>query len=442
MIEIDLSTLEPHINGPHSPDLAHKVSEVGAHAKENGWPAKISSALIGSCTNSSYEDITRTASIARQAASAGLRVKTPLLVTPGSERVRGTIERDGLLADLEAIGATVLANACGPCIGQWKRDDVQEGDVNVIVNSYNRNFPKRNDGLASTLAFVTSPETVMAFALAGTLEFNPLTDDIDGVRLDEPVGVTLPQRGFESGTEGFIPPPEDGSGVEVVVDPTSERLQLLEPFAAWDGDDYIELPVLMKAQGKCTTDHISAAGKWLKYRGHLENISGNLFLGAINAFTGEAGEGRCPVHKTTESYPDAARHCREAGVAWVAVGDENYGEGSSREHAAMEPRFQNGKVVFARSFARIHETNLKKQGMLALTFVDPSTYDEIGEDDTISILGLADLAPDKNVQCRITHADGTTADFECTHTMSAEHIEWFRAGSALNLIRQKYQSAS
>ena len=440
VIEIDLSTLEPHINGPHSPDYAHKVSEVGAHARENGWPSRISSALIGSCTNSSYEDITRTASIARQAASAGLRVKTPLLVTPGSERVRATIERDGLLQDLEAIGATVLANACGPCIGQWKRDDVQEGDVNVIVNSYNRNFPKRNDGLASTLAFVTSPETVMAYALAGTLDFDPLTDEVDGVRLEEPRGETLPARGFESGTEGFVAPPEDGSDTEVVVDPSSERLQVLEPFPAWNGDDYTDLPVLMKAQGKCTTDHISAAGKWLRYRGHLENISGNLFLGAVNAFTGEAGSGRCPVHEISEPYPDAARHCREADVAWVAVGDENYGEGSSREHAAMEPRFQNGRAVLARSFARIHETNLKKQGMLALTFSDPSMYDEIAEDDTISILGLAGLAPDKPVKCAMTHADGSTVDFECTHTMSAEHIEWFRAGSALNLIRQKYQT--
>ncbi|MCU1448679.1 MAG: aconitate hydratase [Acidimicrobiales bacterium] len=440
VIEIDLSELVPYINGPHTPDLAHKVSEVGAHAKENGWPARISSALIGSCTNSSYEDITRTASIARQAANAGLRVKTDLLVTPGSERVRATIERDGLLADLEAIGATVLANACGPCIGQWKRDDVAEGDVNVIVNSYNRNFPKRNDGLASTLAFVTSPETVMAYALAGTLDFNPLSDDIDGIRLDEPHGTTLPDRGFESGTEGFVSPPPEGSGVEVVVNPDSERLQLLEPFPAWDGGDYVELPVLLKAKGKCTTDHISAAGKWLRYRGHLENISGNLFLGAISSYTGEAGSGRCPVHGTVEPYPDAARHCREAGVAWVAVGDENYGEGSSREHAAMEPRFQNGRAVLARSFARIAETNLKKQGMLALTFADPSTYEDIREDDTISILGLADLAPDQPVRCRLHHADASTADFECTHTMSAEHIEWFKAGSALNLIRRKYQS--
>ncbi|MDQ1402622.1 MAG: aconitate hydratase [Actinomycetota bacterium] len=437
VIEIDLSSLEPQINGPHSPDRAHKVSVIGAAAKENGWPTKISSALVGSCTNSSYEDITRAASIARQAAAEGLRVKTPLLVTPGSERVRATIERDGLLADLEAIGATVLANACGPCIGQWKRDDVKEGDVNVIINSYNRNFPKRNDGLASTLAFVTSPEIVMAYALAGTLEYNPLTDAIDGVRLAVPVGEELPGKGFESGEEGFLAPPDDRSGVEVVVDPKSDRLQLLEPFSAWDGSDYIDLPILLKAQGKCTTDHISAAGPWLKYRGHLENISGNLFLGAVNAFSDETGTGRCPVHGTIESLPEAARHCREAGQPWVAIADENYGEGSSREHAAMEPRFMNGKAVIARSFARIAETNLKKQGMLALTFSDPSTYDRIGVDDRISILGLADLAPDVPVTCRITHADGTAEDFETTHTMSPEHIEWFHAGSALNVIRQK-----
>jgi aconitate hydratase len=441
VVEIDLSTLEPHINGPHTPDLARPVSQMGADAKKEGWPLKISSSLIGSCTNSSYEDITRAASLARQASAKGLRVKTPLMVTPGSERVRATIERDGLLADLEAIGATVLANACGPCIGQWRRDDVKEGDVNVIVNSYNRNFPKRNDGLASTLAFVTSPETVIAYALSGTLDFNPLTDEIDGVRLEPPVGEIIPDRGFESGEEGFVAPPAEGSGVEVVVDPDSERLQLLEPFEAWDGHDYVELPVLLKAQGKCTTDHISAAGKWLKFRGHLENICQNLFLGVVNAFTGEAGSGRCIVHEEPESFPDIARHAREAGVSWVAVGDENYGEGSSREHAAMEPRFMNGKVIFARSFARIHETNLKKQGMLALTFSDPATYDEIREDDTISVLGLAELTPDKDVECTIHHADGSTVDFTATHTMSPEHIDWFKAGGALNLIRQKHQGS-
>ncbi|MEY2567942.1 MAG: aconitate hydratase [Actinomycetota bacterium] len=437
VIEIDLSTLEPHINGPHTPDLARPVSRMGADAKEHGWPLEISSALVGSCTNSSYEDITRAASLARQASAQGLRVKTPLLVTPGSERVRATIERDGLLADLEAIGATVLANACGPCIGQWKRDDVKEGDVNVIVNSYNRNFPKRNDGLASTLAFVTSPETVIAYALAGTLDFNPLTDAVDGVRLEPPVGEVIPDHGFESGEDGFLAPPADGSDVEVEVDPNSERLQLLEPFPAWDGNDYIELPVLLKAQGKCTTDHISAAGRWLRFRGHLDNISQNLFLGVVNAFTGQAGEGRCIVHGEVEPFPDIARHARDAGVSWVAVGDENYGEGSSREHAAMEPRYMNGKVIFARSFARIHDTNLKKLGMLGLRFSVPATYDEIREDDKISVLGLADLAPDTPVQCRITHADGSTVDFTATHTMSPEHIEWFKAGGALNVIRSQ-----
>jgi aconitate hydratase len=431
VIEIDLDTLEPHINGPHTPDLARPVSRVGDDAKANGWPLKISAALVGSCTNSSYEDISRAASIAREAAAKGLRVQTPLLVTPGSERVRATIERDGLLADLEAIGATVLANACGPCIGQWKREDVKEGEVNVIVNSYNRNFPKRNDGMASTLSFVASPETVVAFALSGTLEGDPTAG------LDEPVGEELPAKGFESGEAGFLAPPEDGTHVDVVVRPDSDRLQLLQPFSAWDGNDYVELPVLMKAKGKCTTDHISAAGPWLKYRGHLENISQNLFLGAVNAFTGEAGSGKCPVHGATEPYPEAARHCRDAGVAWVAIGDENYGEGSSREHAAMEPRFMNGKAIIVRSFARIHETNLKKQGVLPLVFADPAGYDLIEEDDRISVLGLADLAPDVPVRCRITKPDGRTVDFECTHSMSEEHIEWFRAGGALNLIRAR-----
>jgi aconitate hydratase len=443
VIEIDLSTLEPQLNGPHTPDLAHPVSRMAADARANGWPMEISAALVGSCTNSSYEDITRAASLARQATARGLRVKTPLLVTPGSERVRATIERDGLLADLEAVGATVLANACGPCIGQWKRDDVQEGVPNVIVTSYNRNFPKRNDGLASTLAFVTSPETVMAYALAGTLDFNPLTDAIDGTRLDPPVGEELPSKGFESGEAGFQAPPADGAGVEVVVRPDSDRLQLLEPFPAWDGNDFTGLAVLLKAKGKCTTDHISAAGPWLKYRGHIDNISQNLFLGAANAFTGETGMGRCPVHPDApeaerESFPTIARHCREAGVPWVAIGDENYGEGSSREHAAMEPRFMNAKAIIVRSFARIHETNLKKQGVLPLTFADPSAYDEIREDDRIDILGLADLAPDRPVDCRIVHADGTTVDFRANHTMSPEHIDWFRAGGALNLIRAKH----
>ena len=445
VIEIDLSTLEPLINGPHSPDRAHKVSEVGAHAEAEGWPLEISAALIGSCTNSSYEDITRAASIARQAAAKGLTARTKLLVTPGSEQVRATIERDGLLDDLEAIGGEVLANACGPCIGQWARPDQNLEVPNTIVNSYNRNFPKRNDGSANTLSFVTSPDTVIAMALAGRLDFDPRTDTLtndegEEVRLDEPIGVDLPPGGFDAGADTFIAPPaelSDRTSVEVKVDPASDRIQLLTPFPAWDGKDFTDLPVAMKAQGKCTTDHISMAGPWLKYRGHLENISGNLFAGAVNAFTGEAGSGKDPVDGETRPYPEIAKHLHEAGVAWVAVGDENYGEGSSREHAAMEPRFRGCVAVFARSFARIHETNLKKQGVLALTFADPASYDLIGEDDTIDITGLADLAPDRPVDVTVNHPDGSADSFSVTHTMSPEQIEWFRAGSALNIIRQR-----
>jgi aconitate hydratase len=442
VIEIDLRDLAPLINGPHTPDRARPVSELGTEATAEGWPLEISAALVGSCTNSSYEDITRAASIARLASAKGLTAKTKLMVTPGSERVHATIARDGLLDDLEAIGAVVLANACGPCIGQWARDDVKEGDINVIVNSYNRNFPKRNDGLASTLAFVTSPETVVALALAGRLDFDPRTDSLtneagDEVYLEVPVGEELPAKGFESGEAGFVPPPPDGSSTVVKVDPASDRLQLLEPFAAWDGQDFLDLPVLVKAKGKCTTDHISAAGPWLKYRGHLENISGNLFLGAVNAFTGEAGTGKDQLDGATKSFPDIAKHYHEAGQGWVAIGDENYGEGSSREHAAMEPRFRNAKAVITRSFARIHETNLKKQGVLPLTFADPLTYDQIGEDDRISILELADLAPDAPVAARITKPDGSTIDFVTNHTMNDEQIEWFRAGGALNIIRAR-----
>jgi aconitate hydratase len=442
VIEIDLDTLEPLINGPHTPDLSRPVSRVGGDAKLNGWPTHISYALVGSCTNSSYEDITRAASIARQAAAEGIACRTDLMITPGSEQVRATIERDGLLADFERIGATVLANACGPCIGQWSRSDVQEGDVNTIVTSYNRNFPKRNDGLSTTLAFVTSPETVVALALAGTLEFNPMTDTLtnaagEQVRLAVPVGEELPVQGFTPGESGFIAPPEDSAGVEVIVRPDSERLQLLEPFAPWDGNDLVELPVLMKAQGKCTTDHISAAGPWLRFRGHLENISGNLFAGAVNAFTGEAGIGKDITDGERRPFPEVAKRYHEAGISWVAIGDENYGEGSSREHAAMEPRFRGARAVITRSFARIHETNLKKQGVLPLTFADPADYEKVGEDDRISILGLAELAPDTPVHGRIHHADGSTTDISFNHTMSPEQIEWFRAGSALNIIRQR-----
>ena len=336
----------------------------------------------------------------------------------------------------------MLANACGPCIGQWSRPDMDPETKNTIVNSYNRNFPKRNDGSPNTLSFVTSPDTVIALALAGRLDFNPATDSLttlDGeqVKLDEPVGITLPEAGFDPGQNTFTAPPEDGSAVDVKVSPTSERLQLLTAFEPWDGQDFVELPILLKALGKCTTDHISMAGPWLKYRGHLENISGNLFLGVINAFTEADGFGKDPLDGETKRFPEIAKHLGEAGVGWVAVGDENYGEGSSREHAAMEPRFRGAKVILVRSFARIHETNLKKQGVLPLTFADPATYDQIGEDDKLSFLGLAELEPGKPVRCEIVKPDGTTVEFEANHTMNEEQLEWFRAGGALNIIRQK-----
>ena len=443
LVEINLDDLKPLINGPHSPDRANRVGEqVHGEAVANGWPLDISSALIGSCTNSSYEDITRAASVARQAAAKGLKAKVELLVSPGSEQIRATIERDGLLADLEAIGATVLANACGPCIGQWERSKEITEHANTIVNSFNRNFPKRNDGSANTLSFVTSPDTVIALALAGRLDFDPAVDTLtndDGVEifLDPPVGEVLPANGYDPGQDTFVAPPADGSDIDVVVSPTSTRLQLLQPFPAWDGNDYIGLPVLMKAQGKCTTDHISAAGKWLTYRGHLENISGNLFIGVVNAFTGEVGQGKDSVDGSTRSFPDIAKHYSKEGIQWTAIGDRNYGEGSSREHAAMEPRFRGGVAIFARSFARIHETNLKKQGLIPLTFADPATYDLIGEDDRINILGLANLTPGVNVQCQIVKPDGTTTDFEGLQTFSPEQIEWFKAGSALNIVRAK-----
>ena len=442
VIEIDLSSLKPLINGPHTPDRARKVSELGAEAKAEGWPMEISSALIGSCTNSSYEDISRAAAIARFAHQNGLSTKTPLLVTPGSEQVRATIERDGLLADLEQIGATVLANACGPCIGQWSRSDVEEGTENIIITSYNRNFPKRNDGLASTLAFVTSPETVVAMALSGRVDFDPTTDSLtnaagEQVTIPVPVGVELPPKGFTAGENPFIAPPADSSKVVVKVSPTSDRLQLLEPFDKWDGNDFLNLPILMKAKGKCTTDHISAAGPWLKYRGHLENISGNMFIGAVNAFTDEVGQGKDQLDGTTKSFPDIGKSYHAAGQGWIAIGDENYGEGSSREHAAMEPRFRGAKVVLTRSFARIHETNLKKQGVLPLVFADPKVYDLIEQDDRINVLGLANLTPDVPVKCQIVKPDGTTIDFEGIQTMNDEQIGWFKAGGALNIIRQR-----
>ncbi|MEI7991769.1 MAG: aconitate hydratase [Actinomycetota bacterium] len=442
LIEINLDDLKPLINGPHSPDRAHRVGKaVGDAARENGWPLEISAALIGSCTNSSYEDITRAASIARQAAAKGLRAKCDLLISPGSEQIRATIERDGLMADLEAVGATVLANACGPCIGQWERAAEVTEKPNSIVNSFNRNFPKRNDGSANTLSFVTSPDTVIALALAGRLDFDPVTDTItnaDGVevRLDPPVGEVLPARGYDPGEDTFIAPPADGSNLTVSVSPTSSRLQLLKAFTAWDGKDYLGLPVLMKAKGKCTTDHISAAGKWLTYRGHLENISGNLFLGAVNAYNDAVGEAKSVIDGSTATYPELAKRYSAADIEWCAIGDRNYGEGSSREHAAMEPRYRGGVVIFARSFARIHETNLKKQGLVPLTFADPSTYDSIGEDDRINVLNLPPV-PGQNVKCQIVKPSGEVVDFEAVHTFSPEQVEWFRAGSALNVVRRK-----
>ncbi len=438
VIEIDLDALEPHIVGPHTPDLARPISQLGADAAANDYPVEISNALIGSCTNSSYEDMGRAAHVAEQAIAAGLKVQVPLMATPGSEQIRATIERDGQLRSLEEIGALVLANACGPCIGQWTRHDVEPGTRNTIVTSYNRNFPARNDGSKETLAFIGSPEIVVALALSGRLDFNPLTDTLPGaegpVRLEAPHAPEFPANGFDPGVSGYLAPAEDGASVQVEVDPDSERLALLEPFPAWDGEDYHELPVLVKTQGKTTTDHISPAGKWLRYRGHLDNISNNMFIGARNAFTGAHGRGLDVLDGETKDFHEVARHYKAEGIGWVAVGDDNYGEGSSREHAAMEPRHLGGLAVLARSFARIAETNLKKQGMLPLTFTDPAQYDLIGERDRISIIGLAELAPGKPVRVVVHHPDGTTDEFDTIHTFAADQIGWFRAGSALNEI--------
>jgi len=435
VIEIDLDRLEPQIVGPHTPDLTRPISRMAEDAATNDYPVEITNALVGSCTNSSYEDIGRAAHVARQASAAGLKVKTPLLVTPGSEQVRATIERDGLLGDLEAIGATVLANACGPCIGQWKRTDDLGGTRNSILSSFNRNFPRRNDGYAETLAFIGSPEIVVAAALAGRLDFDPTRDALDGgVRLSAPTADELPSTGFASGDAGFDPPAEDPSAIEVRVAPDSDRLQLLEPFPPGPGADFLGLPVLLKAKGKCTTDHISAAGPWLRFRGHLDNISNNLFLGAVNAFDDSVGEGTDQLDGQRKKLPDIARHYKAEGLGWIVVGDENYGEGSSREHAAMEPRHLGGLVVLVRSFARIHETNLKKQGMLPLTFSDPADYEKVREDDRVDVLGLAELTPHTAVTVRLRHADGTTDEFATEHTFNAEQIGWFRAGSALNAM--------
>jgi aconitate hydratase len=444
IIEIDLSTLEPHIVGPHTPDLARPISKMASDAKKNGYPIELSSCLIGSCTNSSYEDFSRAADVASQASKHSARVKSTLWCTPGSEQVDDTVSRDGQKEALEAIGAVVLANACGPCIGQWKRDDIEPGQSNSILSSFNRNFPKRNDGNPETLSFIGSPEICVAYALAGTLDFDPTKDEIetpDGKRfkLDPPgPAPEIPAKGFEISFGGYEAPPAPSErlGVKVEVSSDSERLQLLEPFTAWDGKDFEKLPLLLKARGKCTTDHISMAGPWLRFRGHLDNISDNMFIGAINAFTGDAGIGlNLESGETGQAFPAIARDYKKCGLRWVVVGDENYGEGSSREHAAMEPRHLGAAAVIVRSFARIHQSNLKKQGVLPLTFVDPADYDEIRETDRISVVGLEQLAPDRDLEIVVHHEDGSEQSFAVAHTLNEEQIDWFRAGSALNLLR-------
>ena len=439
VIEINLSELEPMINGPFSPDRAWKLSEFAGAVRRNNYPEELRVALIGSCTNSSYEDIERATSVARQALAAGLKARSEFTITPGSEQVRATIERDGHLKTLVDAGGNVLANACGPCIGQWKRLDVKKGERNSIITSFNRNFAGRNDANPETHAFVASPEIVTALAFAGRITFNPLKDTLvnsrgEHVLLDPPAGDELPRRGFAPGESGYISPAADGSRVRVDVSPSSDRLQLLRPFPAWDGKDLLAVPVLLKAKGKCTTDHISPAGKWLKYRGHLDNISDNMFSGAVNAFTGETGTGKNVLTGETKEYARVAREYKGKNLGWVVVGDENYGEGSSREHAAMEPRWLGGKAVIVKSFARIHETNLKKQGMLPLTFADPADYDRVKEDDRVSISGLAELAPGMPLRCTLAHSDGSVDEFALNHTFNENQIGWFRAGSALNLI--------
>ena len=444
VVEIDLAKLESQVVGPHTPDLARPVSKLAADVKAQDYPAALTAALIGSCTNSSYEDIGRAAHVARQARSRGLKARVPLLVTPGSEQVRATIERDGLLADLEAIGATVLANACGPCIGQWERTDIPKGEKNSILTSYNRNFPRRNDGNPGTHAFIASPEVVIAYALGGRLDRDPLhegvkLDDGSVLRLEPPAGDEFPKRGFDPGASGYVPPTDKPETAKVVVDPKSERLALLEPFEPVDKiAGYRDLPVLLKAKGKCTTDHISPAGPWLKFRGHLDRISDNMFSGAENAFSDKSGTGyNVFTSATGQPLNELARDYKARGQGWVAVGDKNYGEGSSREHAAMSPRYLGCRVVLARSFARIHETNLKKQGVLPLIFADPADYERIARDDRLSFRELDRLAPGQFVTVDIRHADGKTESIRAQHTLTAEQIGWFMAGSALNLIRRQ-----
>ncbi len=439
VIVINLSELEPHINGPFTPDAATPISEFAAKVKENGWPRRMEVGLIGSCTNSSYQDLSRAASIARQAADDKIPVAAPLIINPGSEQIRYTAERDGLIGDFEKIGATIMANACGPCIGQWKRHTDDNTRKNSIVTSFNRNFAKRADGNPNTHAFVASPELTLALTIAGDLCFNPLTDTLktaDGreVKLKEPEGTDFPPNGFDVKDKGYIAP--TGGNIEVAINPESNRLQALKPFAAWDGKDLIDMPLLLKAEGKCTTDHISMAGPWLRFRGHLENISDNMLMGAVNAFTGKTNSVLNQLTGEYEAVSAVAKLYKSKGISSIVVAEENYGEGSSREHAAMEPRFLNVKAILAKSFARIHETNLKKQGMLALTFADKHDYDKVREEDKISIIGLKDFAPGRPLTAILYHADGTEESFAVNHTYNDLQIKWFKAGSALNTNKQ------
>ena len=443
VIEIDLSKLEPHIVGPHTPDLARPISKLAEDVKKNGYVDEISVALIGSCTNSSYEDMSRAASVAKQAKQKGIKAKIPLLVTPGSELVRATIERDGQMQLLDDIGATVLANACGPCIGQWSRPELKNNNPNTIITSFNRNFPGRNDGKRNTMNFIGSPELIIALSIGGRLSFNPITDELtaqDGTKfkLSPPeIAPDVPKSGFKAGLDVYVAPSSDPDSVQVLIDPNSTRLQKLEPFAPWDGKDYVDLPIMVKAKGKCTTDHISPAGAWLSYRGHLDRLSDNLLLGAVNAFSGDVGKGKNALTNSIESFPSIARQYKAKGLKWVIIGDTNYGEGSSREHAALTPRFLGCGAVIAKSFARIHETNLKKQGLLALTFSNPADYDKIQETDRLSFLDLNKLEQGKPVRCVITHSSGAKEEILLSHTFNSSQIDWFRQGSALNVLRNK-----
>ena len=441
VIEINLSELEPHIVGPHTPDLARTISDMAQDVKSNDYVDPISVALIGSCTNSSYEDMSRAASLAQQAKEKGIKAKIPLLVTPGSEQIRGTIERDGQMDSLKEIGATVLANACGPCIGQWNRPELEENEKNTIVTTFNRNFPGRNDGHRSTLNFIGSPEMIIALALGGRLSFNPMRDELtaaDGskFKLDPPKPAPeVPEEGFMRPEGIFVAPPENSSGLEVIIDPQSKRLQKLEPFPKWDGNDFESIPIMVKAKGKCTTDHISPAGAWLSLRGHLDNLSDNMLLGAVNFYNDDVGKGKNSLTGKTESFSQIARQYKEKNMRWVIIGDNNYGEGSSREHAAMTPRYLGCAAVITKSLARIHETNLKKQGILALTFSNPNDYEKILEDDKISLVDLTNLAPGKQVKCILSHSDGQNEEIMLNHSYNQSQIEWFKAGSALNVLR-------